>query len=173
MIDIVSCDSAPERSEVDDILHEYYTYMFSAAKRSGLAIDPADGIRAAAEFWDKIDLYLPPSGRTYLARDDEGRLLGIGMLKKIRADAGEMKRLFVRPEARGTGLGRRLVEIRMEAARQMGLKTLLVDTLKTTREMQGLYDSLGFRRIEIYPESSAAKVAPHLVKHLLFFEKEL
>ncbi len=50
------------------------------------------------------------------------------MLQQARPDAGELKRLYVRPEAAGNRLGKALVDMRIEAAREMGWRTLLVNT---------------------------------------------
>ena len=74
------------------------------------------------------------------------------MMQQARADAGELKRLFVRPEASGHGLGRALVDARMTAARDMGWRTLLVNTVKGNQDMLRIYEKIGFRFIDRYPE---------------------
>ena len=94
-------------------------------------------------------------------------------MKKIKPDTAELKRLYVKPKARGTGLGRHLVERRIAAAREMGVKTLLVDTLKANVEMQGLYRSLGFEEIDVYPESATYQLLPQLLPIMVFFRMEL
>ena len=66
-----------------------------------------------------------------------------------RPGAGELKRLFVRPEALGKGLGRVLVDRRIEAAREMGWSTLLVNALKGNSDMLKIYEKMGFTLIEI------------------------
>ncbi|NJN06358.1 MAG: GNAT family N-acetyltransferase [Rhodobacteraceae bacterium] len=60
----------------------------------------------------------------------------------------------MRPEAAGHGLGRKLVEARIRAAREMGWRTLLVNTLLDNQEMLRIYQKIGFRFIERYPECS-------------------
>jgi len=89
-----------------------------------------------ADFWSHADNYLPPDGRTWIVRDEAGRAVGWGTLRRVRPDAGEMKRLFVLPDARGRGIARRLVQARIDDARGMGLRHLLADTVRTNVEMQ-------------------------------------
>jgi len=101
--------------------------------------------------------YAPPSGRLFLAMLD-GQPLGCVALRPLAGLVCEMKRLYVRPAARGIGLGRRLAQRTIEAAREVGYKRMYLDSLGSMKEAIALYESLGFQRTHAYynnPSSSA------------------
>ena len=168
---VISCFVPPERQEFTTLLKEYYALMIDRIRADGSEV--GDSSTAIEAFWDEVGVYMPPEGRLFLAQDKAGAMVGCGMMKKIKPDTAEMKRLYVKPEMRGAGLGRHLVERRIDAAREMGVKTLLVDTLKGNVEMQGLYHKLGFKEIEIYPESATYNMVPELLPLLVFFRMDL
>ena len=96
--------------------------------------------------------YLPPNGRLTLVQDDNDVLVGGCTFNQVRDDACELKRLFIRPEANGHGLGRKTMERVFEEARRMGLRVVLINVIKENREMLYLCEKMGFRYIERYPE---------------------
>ena len=104
--------------------------------------------------------YAPPSGRLFLAgaRDDAVGCVALRPLDPppdalggaSAAPVGEVKRLYVRPVARGTGTGRRLVGAVVDAARAIGYRTLCLDTLEEMREARALYERFGFAATKRY-----------------------
>jgi GNAT superfamily N-acetyltransferase len=153
------------------MLVEYYVHMIALNPPEIAAQLDADAM--ATTFWDEVGEYMPPDGCMALAHDTAGALLGGGMMRTIRPSVAEFKRLFVRPQARGLGLGRKLIQVRLDAARNMGFKTILADTLRKTTAMQALYANLGFQPIDRYPESHSAVHFPALASELLYFQLDL
>jgi len=103
----------------------------------------------AAELDRLTVMYAPPAGALLLARAG-GETAGCVGLRKLRDDICEMKRLYVRPEFRGRHLGRRMAEEIARRGRELGYRTLVLDTLGTMEAAQGLYVSMGFKPATSY-----------------------
>lgn len=99
--------------------------------------------------------YAPPRGALLVALDG-GEVAGCVAFRPVDEATCEMKRLFVRPAWRGTGLGRRLALEIMDAARRAGYGRMRLDTLPTMTAAAGMYESLGFVEMEPYYESPIA-----------------
>ena len=93
--------------------------------------------------------YVAPRGDLWVAW--EGAVpLGCLALHALAPTTAELKRMYVRPEARGRGVARRLGEHAIAAAAEWGYETLRLGTLPSMRAAQQLYESLGFKRIAPY-----------------------
>ena len=105
--------------------------------------------------------YAPPAGALLLALRGDA-IIGCIALRPLgdpAARVAEMKRLYVRPAARGFGVGRVLVEAVVDRARTLGYREMKLDTLAPMRQARALYASLGFRPCEAYYDNPLPGVA--------------
>ena len=93
--------------------------------------------------------YAPPAGRLLLALED-GAPAGCVALRRLDEASAEIKRLYIRAAYRGHGLGRRLAQAAVDAARTAGYARVVLDTLPKMQEALALYESLDFVEIPPY-----------------------
>ncbi len=97
--------------------------------------------------------YAAPHGHLLLAFVD-GALAGCGAMRPLPdvdyANACEMKRLYVRPDFRRSGLGRLMAQALLDEARRSGYSAMLLDTLDDMEAARGLYGALGFEEVPPY-----------------------
>ena len=98
--------------------------------------------------------YAPPAGRLLLAgwvEADEEQLAGCVALHRLEDGMCEMKRLYVRPEFRGKGIGQALANAVVEDGREIGYRRMRLDTVPSVMgNAVALYRSMGFREIPAY-----------------------
>lgn len=102
-------------------------------------------------------IYGPPDGCLLFARNKSELIACVAIRNQDRATC-EMKRLYVKPQHRRTGLGRRLAESAMAHAQQLGYTRMVLDTLPTMTAAHALYASLGFREIAGYYQNPLGDV---------------
>lgn len=96
--------------------------------------------------------YGKPYGRLYIAFYN-GKVAGCIGLRKIDNQNSEMKRLFVKPEFRGKHIGNILAEKVINDAKEIGYKSILLDTLPFLKSAIKMYKKMGFYEIEQYNDS--------------------
>ena len=85
-----------------------------------------------------------------VARDPAGHALGCGALRHLEPGAAELKRMYVRPEARGSGLGRAILTALETEAKRLGVAVLRLETGHEQHEAIGLYERAGYERIPCF-----------------------
>jgi DNA-binding MarR family transcriptional regulator/GNAT superfamily N-acetyltransferase len=129
---------APDSADARRCLDEYFREL---AARFDTGFDPATSISATA------DELTPPAGVLVIARLD-GQPIGCGALKIKDGKIREIKRMWVCAHARGLGVGRRILEKLEELARDLGVRTLRLETNRTLKEAQALYRRCGYVEVE-------------------------
>jgi len=137
------------------------TAQISAARELFLEYGKSLGFSLCFQNFDKelANLpgdYAPPGGRLLLA-EFEGQLAGCVALHKLQEGICEMKRLYLRPEFRGKGLGRAIADRIIAEARQIGYQRMRLDTVEPVmKDAVAMYRRLGFREIDPYCQNPMA-----------------
>lgn len=111
--------------------------------------------------------YAPPKGGCILAMD-VGCPQGCGMFHTIAPDTAEFKRIYVRDNARGTGLGRAITQALVDQCRKMGYSRILMDTSRRQIAAHGLYLSMGFAERGPYQD-----IPDEMISRMHFYEMTL
>ena len=104
------------------------------------------GFDAAADRSARVEDMTPPAGLFVVARLD-GEAVGCGGFRRIDKEAGEIKRVWTAPLARGMGVARRVLRTLEAAASEAGLNTLRLDTNRALTDAHALYRNEGYREI--------------------------
>lgn len=99
--------------------------------------------------------YAPPKGALFVV-PEAARLVAMIGIRPLEGVICEMKRLYVRPEARGRGLARQLIARAQDEARRLGYREIRLDTLPMMGDAQALYVALGFSDIPAYYDTPIA-----------------
>jgi GNAT superfamily N-acetyltransferase len=132
-------------------------------------VHPHNPEEAVEQDIQQISKFQPPYGQLILAIY-EGKACGLGSLKRINPETGEIKRMFVDPTIRRIGAGRAILKGLLAEAKKIGYKKVRLDSPKFMEAAHSLYRSFGFREIEAYPEMEIPAEFKH---YLLFMELNL
>ncbi|HUN71219.1 MAG TPA: bifunctional helix-turn-helix transcriptional regulator/GNAT family N-acetyltransferase [Steroidobacteraceae bacterium] len=145
-----SIEFAPEdarSADAERCLQRYYAEL--AARFPG-------GFALHADDAPDMDEVAPPGGCMLMARLF-GEPVGCGMIRTLAPGVGELKRMWVSPEVRGLGVGRRLLAELEAAALERKLRTVRLDTNGTLAEALSLYRASGYREIPRYNDNPYAQ----------------
>lgn len=150
MLRIFQVETEEHEHQVRELFWEYLQWANTmVAQEFGVSFDiEAMLVADMAE----LDKFAPPAGRLLLAKWQD-RMAGIAGLRRLDTSTGEVKRMYVRPMARGQGVGRALLQDLIAEARLMGYGLVRLDSARFMAAAHALYRSAGFREIEPYPGS--------------------
>ncbi len=167
MIQIITANIKQHIQPIRELFWEYLQWA-NAKVEENFEVS-FDIVAMLDEDMNTLDKFMPPKGRLLLGYVDD-QPMGIACLKTLTDSIGEVKRMYVRPEARHHGLGRALVNQLLEEARQIGYERARLDSAQFMKEAHQLYRSAGFREIEAYEGSEIPK---EFQKNWIFMEREL
>ena len=144
-------ESNEQKGQAGALIREYLEWLNERVKRDyGLEFDVNAMVESDLSDADKFH---PPDGRFYLAQHDNA-VAGVGCLKKLTKDVGEIQRMYVLPAFRGKGIGRAIVNRLIDDARTIGYRQLKLESLEFLEAAHSLYRSVGFHEIDPYANNS-------------------
>jgi len=125
--------------------------VFAILREFGLTPDPA---QTDADLADLERSYLTRGGRFDLLIGPDGALLGTVGLFPVDHHTVELRKMYLRPEARGRGHGRHLLDHALREARIMGFTRMTLETASVLKDAIAMYQRYGFRPSEVELHSS-------------------
>ena len=160
------------RSAFLDLSEEYFTWMaqelqnnYNIDAHSMITIPLRDFIENSI---DEFTSSISTDGIFYLIQVKD-KIVGMGALRKLKEDIGEIKRMYIRPAYRVRGYGKQMLNKLLQAGREFGCTSFLLETSKFMTVAQHIYRSAGFVEREEYPESETPTI---LRQYQLFMEKK-
>lgn len=162
-------DPLADREVVAALWLEYLSWANDALEAAyGLRLGEA-ATTVAADL-AHLGAYAPPQGALLLAHDDAGVLVGCAALRASAPGVGEFKRFYVRPAARGQGVGAALVQALLALATQAGYRAVRLDSARFMTAAHALYRAHGFEPMAPYAES---EIPPAYQPHWVFMQRPL
>jgi len=151
-------DETVHGKELFELNVEYMTYLREAGKKSGFGhshsvLDhPREYIEST---FHELSTIKPSEGIVYILEVD-GKVAGMGALRKLEEGVGEIKRMYNRPEYQGKGYGKQMVAKLLDKARELGYHTVRLDTANFLEAAIHVYKAAGFKEREKYPGTESA-----------------
>jgi ribosomal protein S18 acetylase RimI-like enzyme len=156
---------------VEPLFREYGEWVAARLDRDfGITFTEADVARHHDAFRGELPLLLGSRGRLLVARLGDNPV-GVGTLKPVDDTTAEIKRVYVRPAARGLGVGRAILTRLLQEARAERYEIVRLETLRFMTSAQAMYRAFDFVEIGRFEGSEAASAA--LEPHTIFMELEL
>lgn len=141
----------PEPGDGEAIAREFAAYL----AHIGVALDGRGLDHDIAEWRCEYDGL---SGVLLVLETPDGSVVGTAGVRRLASGVGELKRMWIRPEHQGRGLGRRLLDACLAEARDLGCGLIRLDTQQDMAAARRLYGAAGFREIPDYNGNPRAQV---------------
>jgi len=112
----------------------------------------------------------PEEGGVYFIRGADGKAFAMGGLRRLPDGSAEIVRIYTRPQARGHGLGKSMVQGLIDEARRLGYREIRLDTGVFMKEAQRIYAAAGFTPCEQY---AGAEPPEALTPYWLYMKRSL
>lgn len=166
MLQITRVRTETDADDVRLLVGEYFDWLHERYPEDAAIISAYwTNQDVPAQLRNLLTLFAPPKAECLLARLN-GAPVGIVMTKPHSDDMCEMNRMFVRPSARGHGVGRALVTELLDAARGLGYTRMMLAGGPRHTEALALYRSLGFAEDTTLPDTGAGDVEVRMFRDL-------
>jgi GNAT superfamily N-acetyltransferase len=171
MAEFVQYDNERHREQFFELNMEYLTWIRTEVTQRYCG----DMYRGRPSVRQYVESALPkfidskqPEGIVLILEID-GVVVSMGALRKLEEGIAEIKRMYIRPEQRGHGYGKEMMNKLIDAAKQFGYSTLRLDTAEFMTAARHTYESAGFKARGPYPGFETPNIQPFQI----FMEKQL
>jgi len=173
MVEFIPINVSLHKSHLIKLTEEYFTWINEEVQQrysiDTFSIIGESILEYTKKTLEKLSSYLPPEGIYYVLQV-KGKIGGMGALRKLKKDVGEIKRMYIMPEYRKKGYGKAMLTQLLKKGEEFGFSTIRLDTGKFMDAAQYVYRSAGFQEREKYPET---EVPPQFEPFWLYMEKSL
>ena len=149
MLEIFPAETKADYQHVRELIAEYIAWDSSRTSELGLDVNELLAFQYSQGSESIPGDYIPPEGCLLLATHD-AKIAGCGAVHKLASDICEMKRVYVRPQFRGLGIGRQLASTLIATATEAGYRLMRLETVTFMEGAISLYTSLGFHTRDAY-----------------------
>ena len=166
MVRFIPYNPISHRAQFLELNIEYITFISNQMQAHHNIDAEVQGLPTIEEYveihLDKFATVKPPEGITFIV-ETEGKAIGMGALIPLSEGVGEIKRMYIRPEHRGKGIGRRLLMKLMNKAKAFGYLSLRLESQDFMTVAHKLYRSVGFQETAAYPGRETPDWYPNTV----------
>ena len=171
MVDFIPINLELHKSQLFELNNEYLSWIIEEMrKRYNIDLELHLGVSVrdyTKKYFEDLSSYIPPEG-IYLVLQTNGFIIGMGALRKLKKNIGEIKRMYIQPKYRGNGYGKELLEQLLKKGQEFGYASVRLDTGEFMTAAHKVYRLAGFQERERYLESEGPII---FLPHWLFMEK--